>query len=228
MLRNLASSLFLTERDAEVDDNAPKVKGRVVTTLQKAKEVRPLVEKCITIARHSLAAQEAAGEFATDADRGTNDWKTWRKSDQWKQWNHAVAPVVAARRRALKLLGDKQAVQILFDDVAPRMVDRNGGYTRVVRLAMPRLGDTGTSAILEFVGKQDRVQKAKSTKPAFETAEETTDQENTADEELLDNVSRALDIVDEIALTAENSSEDTDDADATTDDGTTDSEKQSS
>ena len=44
MLRNLASSLFLTERDAEDDDNEPKVKGRVVTTLAKAKEVRPLVQ----------------------------------------------------------------------------------------------------------------------------------------------------------------------------------------
>ena len=54
MLRNLASSLFLTERDAELDANAPKVKGRIVTTLQKAKEVRPLVERCITIARRSL------------------------------------------------------------------------------------------------------------------------------------------------------------------------------
>ncbi|MCB9875378.1 MAG: 50S ribosomal protein L17, partial [Planctomycetaceae bacterium] len=53
MLRNLASSLILTERDAEFDQNAPKVKGRVTTTLHKAKEVRPLVEKCVTIARHS-------------------------------------------------------------------------------------------------------------------------------------------------------------------------------
>ncbi len=36
MLRNLASSLFLTERDAEFEDNAPAVQGRVVTTLPKA------------------------------------------------------------------------------------------------------------------------------------------------------------------------------------------------
>ena len=54
MLRNMASSLFLTERDAEHDENKPKVKGRIVTTLPKAKEVRSLVEKCITIARRSL------------------------------------------------------------------------------------------------------------------------------------------------------------------------------
>ena len=48
----------------------------------------------------------------------------WRKSDRWQQWNQAIAPVVAARRRALRLLGDKQAVRILFDDVAPRFADR--------------------------------------------------------------------------------------------------------
>ena len=45
MFRNLASALILTERDAEFDPNPPKVKGRIVTTLQKAKEIRPLVEK---------------------------------------------------------------------------------------------------------------------------------------------------------------------------------------
>ena len=67
--------------------------------------------------------------------------------------------MVAARRRALRLLGDKQAVRILFDDIAPRFADRNGGYTRVLRLAKPRLGDAGTRAILEFVGKNDRVRK---------------------------------------------------------------------
>ena len=41
LLRNLASSLILTERDADDEDNEPKVKGRVVTTLEKAKEFRP-------------------------------------------------------------------------------------------------------------------------------------------------------------------------------------------
>ena len=47
MLKNLASALFLTERDAELDDNAPKVKGRIITTESKAKEVRPLVESAL-------------------------------------------------------------------------------------------------------------------------------------------------------------------------------------
>ncbi len=180
MLRNLASSLFLTERDAEDDDNEPKVKGRIVTTLQKAKEVRPLVEKCVTIARRALPHLEDAEQYATDAERPSEQWRAWRESDQWQQWNAAIAPVVAARRRALRLLGSKQAVRILFAEIAPRFADRPGGYTRILRLAKPRLGDAGARAILEFVGVRDRVSQ-KSAAPQFETEKEEAD-DDTKDE----------------------------------------------
>jgi large subunit ribosomal protein L17 len=166
-LRSLATALFLTERDAEFDDNKPKVKGRIITTISKAKEVRPLVEKCITVARRGLEAEEAASEFGTNADRGSDSWKSWRKSDRWSKWNKAIAPSVAARRRCLQLLGDKQAVRVLFAEVAPRFVDRPGGYTRILRLAKPRLGDAGTRAVLEFVGVRDRVVE-RAVKPTFE------------------------------------------------------------
>jgi large subunit ribosomal protein L17 len=167
LLRSLASALLLTERDAEYDENKPKVKGRIITTISKAKEVRPLVEKCVTVACRGLAAEEAAREFATDAERGTEQWRSWRKSERWQKWNAAVAPAVAARRRCLRLLGQKQAVRVLFDEVAPRFADRRGGYTRILRLAKPRLGDAGTRAILEFVGVRDRVVQ-RSVRPTFE------------------------------------------------------------
>jgi large subunit ribosomal protein L17 len=167
LLRNLASALFLTERDAELEDNAPKVPGRIVTTLPKAKEVRPLVERCITIACRAMPAQQEADALGTSAERHSEEWKRWREGEGWKKWNAAIAPVVAARRRAAKLLGDERAVRLLFEEVAPRFVDRPGGYTRIMRLAKPRLGDAGTRAILEFVGVRDRVAQ-RSPRPAFE------------------------------------------------------------
>lgn len=159
LLRNLACALILTEKDfdPELDENVPKVKGRIITTLPKAKEVRPFLERCITIARRALKHEEAARQFETDAPRGSEAWRQWRQSDQWRQWVAARAPAVAARRRVLRLLANKEAVRILFEKIAPRYQDRPGGYTRIVRLAKPRLGDAGTRAILELVGVRDRV-----------------------------------------------------------------------
>jgi large subunit ribosomal protein L17 len=173
MLRNLASSLFLTERDADpdIDQNVPKVKGRVITTMQKAKEVRPLVEKCITLACRALRHERAAEEHASDADPGSEKWRQWRTSPQWQQWNQAMAPAVAARRRVLQLIGDKQAVRVLFGSIAPRFEDRPGGYTRILRLPKPRLGDAGERAVLELVGVHDRV-RAVSERPSFAGADE--------------------------------------------------------
>ena len=190
LLRNLASSLILTERDDPDEDNAPRVKGRMVTTLHKAKEVRPLVEKCVTIARRSLPAQEEARQLGTTSERNSGPWRTWRQSEQWQQWSQAMAPVVAARRHVLRLLGNQEAVRILFADIAPRFADRNGGYTRIVRLAQPRLGDAGIQAIIEFVGVRDRVIQ-RSERPAFDradsedtaTAEEVETDDPQADEE---------------------------------------------
>ena len=160
MLKNLASSLLLTERDAEFDDNPPEVKGRVVTTIAKAKEVRPIIERCITIARKTLEDQRKADSLDSTAERNSEEWRQWRSSSQWNEWNQAIAPVLTARRRAIQILGDKEAVSILFDTVAPRFEDRPGGYTRIMRLAQPRLGDGGTQVILEFVGTRDRIKEA--------------------------------------------------------------------
>ena len=73
LLKSLACALFLTERDAEFDDNKPKTKGRIITTITKAKEVRPLVEKCITLACRAHVAADAAGEFGTTAARAVSN-----------------------------------------------------------------------------------------------------------------------------------------------------------
>jgi large subunit ribosomal protein L17 len=161
-LRNLASALFLTEQDKDdfLDEKqAPKVKGRIITTVQKAKEVRPLVERCITIACRAQGSLDEANKLASTAERNSNEWRKWRKSKQWQQWAAAMAPVVKARRRLIRMLGRKRAAQLCFEVIAPRFLDRAGGYTRIMRLAKPRLGDSGTRAILEFVGVRDRESK---------------------------------------------------------------------
>jgi large subunit ribosomal protein L17 len=169
LLRNLASALVLTSRPAEADEvGAAKVPGRIVTTLAKAKEVRPLVERCVTIAKHGLAASARAAQFGTTAARDSAAWKQWRTGDQWQQWAKAMAPAVKARRRVVTLLGDKQAARVLFEHVAPTFVDRPGGYTRILKLATPRLGDAGPRAILEFVGPESGAKRPQ--KPRVEAA----------------------------------------------------------
>ena len=54
-------------------------------------------------------------------------------------------------RRAQSILQDKDMVKKLFDEIGPRMKDRPGGYTRIIKLSKRRLGDNATQAIWELV-----------------------------------------------------------------------------
>jgi large subunit ribosomal protein L17 len=88
---------------------------RVVTTVPKAKAVKPMVEKMITLAKRDDALH--------------------------------------ARRQAASFLESPAAVQKLFDKLGPRFSQRNGGYTRIVRLG-PRKGDGAEQAMIELVGSE--------------------------------------------------------------------------
>ena len=57
---------------------------------------------------------------------------------------------VNARRLASSKLGDNQVIKRLFDEIAPRYANRNGGYTRMLKLG-PRMGDSAEMVILELV-----------------------------------------------------------------------------
>jgi large subunit ribosomal protein L17 len=77
-------------------------------------------------------------------------------------------------RRAASLLGnDRDTVKRLFEVIGPMFAERAGGYTRILKLAKPRVGDNSTRAILELVGESERRAKDAEEKRAL-AAEKAT------------------------------------------------------
>ena len=67
---------------------------------------------------------------------------------------------LAARRQAFSVLGDHKLVQKLFGEIAPRFAGVAGGYTRVIKLAMPHKGDCAPMAIIELTKWADEAAEA--------------------------------------------------------------------
>ena len=112
---------------------------RIKTTLAKAKAVRPLAERMVTLGKNGS---------------------------------------IHARRMAFATLRQKDAVKKLFDQIAPASTERNGGYTRIIRLG-PRQSDSASMALIEWVDatatveeKPTEQKKEKEPKPKKETKRE--------------------------------------------------------
>lgn len=128
MLRNLATSLINSREE------------RIVTTLPKAKELRPFVERAITL---SCRARSLEGAQAVHLRRQAAGFF------HAGNMQHAA---VTGKRGQLRLprTAGVAAVRRLFDELGERYKDRPGGYTRILKLGT-RAGDNAELAIIELV-----------------------------------------------------------------------------
>ncbi len=118
---------------------------RIDTTVPKAKELRPYVERLITIAKRGVKANDPKGVS------------------------------LSARRLVMRDILNETVVTKLFDQLAPRFMERPGGYTRVLKLGHRR-GDAAEMAQIELLGSEFDPKKAEAEKKAADEAAAAGDQ----------------------------------------------------
>jgi len=148
MLRNLAVSLINSREE------------RIVTTLPKAKELRPFVERAITLSRK---ATNLEGD-----DSGPRALHLRRQAAGFFHAGNMQQSALTGKRGQVRppRTAGMAALRRLFDELGERYKDRPGGYTRIFKLGR-RAGDNAEIAIIELVdnqGERDALEAAKKRK----------------------------------------------------------------
>lgn len=154
LFRNLSRALITHER--------------IVTTLPKAKSLRPFVEKLITLAKKAAAVMDGAAPDDKAALARALHFR--RQAITYLGPMHGTG-VYDKNDEPVTRQGKKNPVDVtvldkLFREIGPRFKDRPGGYTRVIKQHYRRLGDGGTTAIIELLKADEKKLKLNERKPA--------------------------------------------------------------
>jgi large subunit ribosomal protein L17 len=149
MLRNLATSLINSREE------------RIVTTLPKAKELRPFVERAITLSRRA--------RNLTDDDAGALHLR--RQAAGFFHAGNMAAASLTGKRGQLRptRTAGVAALRRLFNELGERYKDRPGGYTRILKLGH-RDGDAAELAIIELVDNPREIEAAEAAKKRAKAA----------------------------------------------------------
>ncbi len=132
--------------------------GKIVTTLTKAKECAPKADKIITLAKR---AERKIGEMQQKVKASVKGEITSELQAEIAKRAQSIQN--AYYRRVFAKLPDKALIQKIFADIIPLYANRQGGYTSVLHLNRPRVGDNTPQAVLKLVEFPETGEKGKTT-----------------------------------------------------------------